>query len=107
MTVNEYTRVLIPKYEDAHIVPEDQEVPLELVKWEEHLMENVPHPPKFCPNCRSKKIDCTQCCDYEDTTSLYYNCECKKCGWLGDIHPFEDRYYYRRQGLDQYTGAKL
>lgn len=105
--MNEYTKVVIAKYTEAHVVPEGQEVPLEVAELEEHIMENVPHPPKRCPECGSKKIDHAQCCDYEDTTSLYYDCHCKKCGWQGDIHPFEDKYYYRRQGLDQYTGRKL
>jgi len=104
--VNEYTKVYFVKNGEAYIVPTNQEIPLERAKVEMYIMENVPHPPKFCPECKSKKIDYSQCCDYKDTTSLYYDCHCKKCGWQGDIHPFEDRYYYRRQGLDPYTGAK-
>lgn len=106
MKTNEYTRVFIAKYSEAHIIPADQEIPIEVAELEEYLMENTPHPPKFCPECASDEVDYSQCCDYEDTTSLYYNCICKKCGWQGNIHPFEDKYYYKRQGLDAYTGAK-
>ena len=91
------------------------EIPDTIPIREEYLMENTPHPPKFCPECGTPEImgvdgeegiDYSQCCEYETTTSLYYDCYCHKCGWQGNIYPFEDYKFYQRQGLDPRTGRK-
>jgi len=63
--------------------------------------ERPKHPPNFCPNCGSDKINYVELMS-NFRGSILWDTFCKDCEWSGDVRPDKDHDFYRHEAQEDW-----